>query len=71
VEADICGVPYDFVELAFPLLSASSASTERVLSSFGGIHTKIYGVTLVTRKWPSWYFLPGSSKDFVIWIFDD
>ena len=39
-----CGVPHDFVELALQLLSAhaSSASTKRIFSSFGGIHTKIH-----------------------------
>jgi len=38
-----CGVPHDFVELAFQLLSApaSSESTERIFSSSGRIHTKI------------------------------
>jgi len=38
-----CGVPHDFTELAFQLLSApaSSASIKRIFSIFGWIHIKI------------------------------
>ena len=66
-----CGVPHNFVELALQLLSApaASASTERIFSSFG-VSSLRYGIGLVMRKQPSWYFGTGSSEDFVIWIID-
>ena len=62
---------HDFVELALQLLSApaSSASTEMIFQALRG-STLRYGIALVPRKQPSWYFVTGSSEDFVILIND-